>query len=127
MLCITKVEVMNIKHPTYAEFMRCKMEDPLAMKPGIEEYFEWEREMVNGTIFMNAKGERICIGASKEVEEALGLPFEVFKEQDKIINQQRKTIESLHNYHRMWSHMSPWNMVKHATRRWWDLKRGMVI
>ena len=121
MICVTKIEVMNVSEVSHAEFMRCKMEDPnYNLLPTHDEFLEWESEVVLGAKFKNNRGEVVVIGACKEVEEALGLPFEVF-------TQQNKTIESLHNYHQMWSHMSPWKMIKLAIRRWFDLQRGMII
>ncbi len=36
------------------------------------------REMIKGRVFRNSLGRKVCIGMRKEVQDALGLPFEAF-------------------------------------------------
>ena len=49
-----------------------------------------EIETVEGQTFVNEKGEKVVLGATKKVEEAIGLPF-------KALENQQKEIENLFN------------------------------
>ncbi len=121
MICITKVEVMNVSEVSHAEFLRCKMEDPNCQKrPTYNEFVEWEREVVMGTKFKNGRGETVVLGARKDVEEILGLPFDVFARQ---INRIEELRFKLNKYH----YMTPWQLIKLAFRRWNNQRKGMVI
>lgn len=42
-------------------------------------------EMVRGRVFRNANGQEVCIGMSKQVQDAIGLPFAVFENMEKKI------------------------------------------
>ena len=67
------------------------------------------QEIIEGTVFTNAHGDDIILGASKEVQDTLGLPFIIFKNhiqevedlRDEIdgmqvvINHQKKVIDNL--------------------------------
>ena len=43
------------------------------------------KEVIHGRIFNNARGEEVCIAMTREVQIAIGLPFEVFEDQGKKI------------------------------------------
>lgn len=37
------------------------------------------REMILGRKYINAYGQKVCIGMTKKIQESIGLPFEAFK------------------------------------------------
>jgi len=49
-------------------------------------------EMIEGEIFTNKRGERFCIGMSKDVQNAIGLPFECFKNLTQQNNRMQQVI-----------------------------------
>jgi len=52
-------------------------------------------EMVRGRRFVNIRGEEVCIGMSKQVQQAIGLPFEVYDTMDNNITFFRKRNQNL--------------------------------
>lgn len=54
-------------------------------------------EAVIGKIFRNIYNQEICIGMSKKVQNAIGLPFEIFTYQENLIYNQNKEINHLKN------------------------------
>lgn len=96
MLCITKIEVVNVPEDKL-DLYYCN--DPFANVLPIEgtypvEYAEVKREHVNGKIFINNRHEEICIGMSKQVQDLIGLPFEVYDNMNKEI----KSLSGNYNY-----------------------------
>jgi hypothetical protein len=53
---------------------------PTITKNGAREPYtsDYTIEYMHGTTFVNKRGERVVIGASKEVQQILGLPFDAF-------------------------------------------------
>ena len=69
-------------------------------------------EMVTGRRFVNSHGVEICVGISEEVQNLIGLPFEVFNnmetelsELNYIVIDQNKTLSNFRN-------MSLWDRLK---------------
>ena len=61
-------------------------------------------EMIRGRTFVNAHGRRVCIGMSKQVQDAIGLPARAFENMSEhiensniLINAMKKRIESFQN------------------------------
>ena len=52
-------------------------------------------EMIVGEEFVNARGQKFCIGLSKQVQEAIGLPMKAFSGMSSKIETQRTTISQL--------------------------------
>lgn len=52
-------------------------------------------EEIEGKEFVNAKGEHISLGMSKDVQNLIGLPFRVFHQQEEAIKQYRMMNENL--------------------------------
>ena len=52
-------------------------------------------EMVLGRRYVNYQGEEVCIGMSKQAQDAIGLPFEVFDNMQNTINFLRKECDNL--------------------------------
>ncbi len=46
-------------------------------------------ELITGKIFVNCRGEEVCIGMSKQVQDLIGLPFEVM---DKLLVENAKLV-----------------------------------
>jgi len=78
-----KVEIFKFQNP---EFDINPLEHP---------QMQIHTEMIKGRRFVNAKGKQICIGMSKEVQELIGLPFEVFENLQKDIENERALNKSL--------------------------------
>lgn len=56
----------------------------------VAETVRFTNEVVLGKDFKNAHGKTVCIGMTKEVQEAIGLPFEAFEELQKLIEEFRQ-------------------------------------
>ena len=76
-------------------------------------------EMIKGRRFVNIKGKEICIGMSEEVQELIGLPFEVFENlQSDIENVQakfdfeRRINTKILKQLRIYQHMGIWDRIK---------------
>ena len=52
-------------------------------------------EQVSGKKFINARGQEFCIGMTKQVQEAIGLPFKVYDNLQKEVNALRKINERI--------------------------------
>jgi len=53
-------------------------------------------EMVRGRRFRNRDGKEVCMGMTKQVQDAVGLPFEAFEDMEKEIyslNKERKRLK----------------------------------
>lgn len=71
-----------------------------------------ETEIVRGSQFVNSRGERICLGIKKDVQDLLGLPFESFFDMNFTINRQRNEIDELKNVIQTVRKMSFWKRLK---------------
>jgi len=49
-------------------------------------------EMVRGRSFFNVRGEEFCIGMTKQVQDAIGLPFEDFENKNALIEELRSRL-----------------------------------
>lgn len=49
----------------------------------------YHKEEIRGRRFINERGEEVCIGFSKQAEEAIGMPFEVIENQESEIEHLR--------------------------------------
>lgn len=87
-----------------------------------------KREFVRGTFIKNAKGEYVCFGMSKKVEEAIGLPMHAFinlQEQNKLLTDQLfdcrdRVLELVAkvNEHELWyDNVSWWELLKMSLSR----------
>ena len=76
----------GIKHPVF------NLEDVQGTKCS-EIFFDVEE--IKGTTFVNQRGERINIGVSKDVQNTLGLAFEVFRKQEDLITEKTQRIIDL--------------------------------
>lgn len=82
------------------------------------------KEMVKGRRFVNSRKETICIGLEKEVEELIGLPFEVFeKMRDEIetlennIEYEKRLNKTLNDSLVNWEQMKLWGRIKNVFKR----------
>ncbi len=91
MIVVTKIKTANINRRDVYEFCHENKTDNLCAYDSIsDEITPLTREMIYGRDFINADGERVCIGWSKQVQDLLGLPFEVFENQSAILNKYMK-------------------------------------
>lgn len=80
MICVTEIKVVDVERD-FLWLAHMENMPPIAeiMNSAPKEYAEVKKEIIQGEQFVNAYGQRFCIGMSKQVREAIGLPFEVFK------------------------------------------------
>jgi len=143
MIVITEVKAMNVDSLNYASFCKAKMKDPMAFRPDLEDYLLFEEEVVTGTLFHNSDGERVVIAATADVQNIIGLPFECFENQNNEIDRLRHIgydsderirtlkwkLECTEDWKRQaikYNHMSPWQLIKLAFRRWNNQRKGMI-
>lgn len=79
---------------------------------------QYDIETVKGTKFTNARGEKVVIGMSKAVQDAIGLPMEAFSKQNQEItclrNENKLTSLVLESYQME----TRWDLIKRIfTRR----------
>ncbi|MDY6969337.1 MAG: hypothetical protein SVR08_11895 [Spirochaetota bacterium] len=98
MICIAEIKTF---HSERDDIYIHKMDNPHfpMMRPVIEsdpaEYIEVKEELVYGKEFINANGERVCIGMSKKVQDLIGLPFEAFDNMTRELDKKHITISRL--------------------------------
>jgi hypothetical protein len=104
MKLIRKVEVLEVSEDIY-KVEQMERGSPEYMKIGNDlkaEPVKIHSEVVNGRIFyrydqMTGKQTKFVIGATKEVQEAIQLPFEAFEDMGKrieeLVNENNKIIE----------------------------------
>jgi len=77
---------------------RCKSDNTVPMNYMDAKYLdspiEYDVEHVNGERFINARGETVCIGMTKHVQDAVGLPFEAFSNMNKELDSLRASFAS---------------------------------
>jgi len=56
-------------------------------------------EEIEGKEFVNEKGQRVMLGMSEDVQNLIGLPFRVFREQEKVIDSYREMNETFRKSH----------------------------
>ncbi len=93
MILIEKIKVIqtNLEPTMIAHALSCDYE------PMSTDYIppEITTEMVRGRRFVNIRGEEVCIGMSKQVQQAIGLPFEVYDVMENNITFFRKRNQNL--------------------------------
>ena len=96
MICITEIKTVDVDRDF---LMIHKMQGipALAEVIGSEppEMCEVEEEMIIGRDFINARGDRFCIGMSAQVQNAIGLPMAAFANMSKTIDKDATTIYML--------------------------------
>jgi len=58
-----------------------------------------EVENIVGKEFVNEKGQRVMLGMSEDVQNLIGLPFRVFRDQEKVIDSYRNMNETFRKSH----------------------------
>lgn len=95
MICIKSIQTVEVDEDQLGLIF---FPPRTALKP--EDMFKAEeqevtKEMVIGRKFINIEGKSLCIGIAKEVQKALGLPFEAFEDMNILIERQQNTIYSM--------------------------------
>lgn len=93
MILIDKISVKEVPHNIceIAAYSYTPERDILDYSPGIpmnrmEDALSVTKEQITGRRFQNGVGKAICIGMSKQVQVAIGLPFEAFDNMNKQID-----------------------------------------
>ncbi len=125
MRCVVEIKVIDvdydmvrIAHHPQSDFAEIVDSNP-------PEYTKVKQEVIEGRRFVNIRGQEFCVGMSKQVQEAIGLPFEVYQTQREEIvqlrdslsiesSQQKTILKQLIAYQRM----SFWARVKFLFRGW---------
>lgn len=96
MLCVTDITVVETQRDRI-RLAHQRHFTPSARVVGSDpvQYSPVEEEMVHGKMFVNHFGKRVCIGMTRQVQEAIGLPLEVFQKQRDLIASDRATIADL--------------------------------
>lgn len=95
MLVVTDIKVIEVDQSRwYIDRMRGPVIRPYRDDDGYEPV-EVTREMIEGKVFKSVDGREICIGMSKQVQDAIGLPLEVFDNLMSIIRDQHTQINQL--------------------------------
>lgn len=122
MIVIKEIKVVNVDR-NIAEFAIADHKPFVWLeKPGlIPESIEVTREMVRGRIFVNTRGQRLCIGMTREVQEAIGLPFEIFDSMDQKItglskqnHELRCRAQAYMDWHDNFIRLNFWGRLKYA-------------
>ena len=88
MICIKSIEVLEVERKD-VEVAHFKWPDGYFETGDYEcstMTAELTYEMVRGRVFRNANGQEVCIGMTKQVQDAVGLPFEAFENMEKEIS-----------------------------------------
>ena len=115
MLCITEIKVVEanrdlieIAHmrgiPFFSELLGSDPVERVAV----------EREVVHGREFVNSRGERVCIGLSRQVQELIGLPFEVFDDLSNELRDERIANIELHSRVVDYEYAGFWTRLRYA-------------
>jgi len=82
MLLVKSIEVIEVNADICDLFHKQQPSDTALPQVGTVHI---TKEMVSGKQFTNAQGQTICIGMSKQVQDAIGLPFEVLDNLNKAL------------------------------------------
>jgi len=114
MLCVAKIDLFwSDRNPT-PYHRHCDI--PLALEKivngeSVGAMVSVTTEMIHGRVFTNKRGEHVCIGLTKEVQDALGLPF------DKFDDLRRRVTQLDLNVVRMKNELKP--VREFRKLRWW--------
>ena len=92
MILIKNVEVLivdgNETRITKLDHIPCSTEE-------YQEQLKTHIEIVRGRKFVNCRGEEICLGIKRDVQDLLGLPFYEAERNTKIIGKQYEQINTM--------------------------------
>ena len=87
MICIKSIEVIEVERDDVEIAYQMWPDDhyflPDATEPVAAKFIT---ETVRGRRFRNIDGKEVCIGMTKQVQDAVGLPFEAFENMEKEIS-----------------------------------------
>jgi len=112
MIVITKIEYKTIDN--YQDRIeKFRFQNPkLDINPLEHPEMKIHTEIIKGRRFVNIKGKEICIGMSEEVQELIGLPFEVFENLQSDIEYERDMNKKILKQLRTYQHMGIWDRIK---------------
>lgn len=92
MIVVTKVEMVKHDRPTM-NYSTWEQSIPFGDFNSVEDYekdLKVERAVLVGRKFVNARGEKVVLAFSPQVEETLGLPFETFESMRRDVIEARR-------------------------------------
>jgi hypothetical protein len=125
MILIKSVELYITKENSVT-LARVRQVPPTSSKGDYVKLIDCEirEELINGECFKNVHGQKVVLGWSKEVGEAIGLPMTIFKDQTNHINYLERNLSELRDinevlYERVtdFTDMSFWQRLKFLFRR----------
>lgn len=116
MICITEIKVIDVD--VDIDKYQIAYHEPLSYAAITDsdpkEYVEITTELITGRRFVNANGEEVCVGMSKQVQKYIGLPFEVYENlQNNIKYERKQTKIQRYKLDRVKS-MTFWHRIKYA-------------
>jgi len=104
-----KGDVVNFAHiPEY--------DGPIEWDYSDSDPIEIRNEVIRGTVFCDRHGQKVCIGATEDVQRLIGLPFEVFNNQQNELT--RANAES--RRYRRELNAALVEIGRIGTADWWD-------
>ena len=97
MILVKSIEVMEVPNNFIYE-MHAKIGDPYisySERENLEKELKLTREIIKGQKFINIKGQTVCIGMRKEVQDFIGLPFHVFSNLTDFNRQLQKSLDRI--------------------------------
>ena len=77
MICVQGVDIVQVPRDTFEleikKGTKCILKAPFV------------KEVIRGRVFINSRGEEVCLAMTREVQITIGLPFEAFENQGKQI------------------------------------------
>ncbi len=130
MILVKNIEVVEVERDPWELLSLTKPYQAVEVfNPGknVPEFIDTNvfREMVQGQRFRRPDGKELIIGYSKQVEEAVGLPFEIFKNMQDDIDDYRVTMrrqtDSINRYQSYISELGRagfWKRIKYVFTRY---------
>jgi len=119
MILVKSVELVNTGEDNPNPFVYQYAKEPKSPwpppEPGVAVARDFEVETVEGKWFHNPAGVSVVIGWTKEVQLALGLPFEAFDNMEKQLSDDHLHITKLTNLITALERQSIWEFIK---RKW---------
>ncbi len=96
MILIKSIEIAIVKEDRILILITPGLKERLATP--YEKSINITEEMVRGRTYITADGRQIIIGMTKEVQDAIGLPYEVFENLNKELDTSREMLSRNRQY-----------------------------
>lgn len=78
MIVVTGIEICHCERDSYEVHRLTEEPTSINMSNDVFRCPDIETEIIRGRLFVNARGEEVCLGASEDIQKALGIPMEAF-------------------------------------------------